>query len=242
MTNALNLTDVSSLGTILCVWAHPDDETFCAGGLLAAAVANGQRVVCVTATRGELGVQDETKWPQAQLGEIRSKELAEALEILGIQEHYWLDCEDGKCGDTDRDAKVEIQKIIYETKPDTIITFGPDGLTGHPDHIAVSGWVKEAVNLLNITPNIYHTRIAKVAFDEGWKLTNQGLNTFFNVNQPLLVNKDNCDLYIELSPELLAQKLSALQAMPSQYQSYFETCSLKSLQHAWRTEAFVLAK
>jgi hypothetical protein len=57
--------DIKQLGTILFVAAHPDDESFLAGGILAAAVANGQTVVVYTATRGEAGVQDRNKCPRA---------------------------------------------------------------------------------------------------------------------------------------------------------------------------------
>src|SRR4249919_2707816 len=53
-------------GTILSVWAHPDDETYLAAGLMAAAVQAGQRVVCVTATRGELGSTDPDRWPPGE--------------------------------------------------------------------------------------------------------------------------------------------------------------------------------
>ena len=53
------------LGTVLSVWAHPDDETYLCGGLMADAVRRGNRVVCVTATRGELGSPDEERWPPA---------------------------------------------------------------------------------------------------------------------------------------------------------------------------------
>ena len=47
-------TSRPDLGTVLSVWAHPDDESYCCAGLMADAVAHGQRVTCVTATRGEL--------------------------------------------------------------------------------------------------------------------------------------------------------------------------------------------
>lgn len=65
--------DLKSLGKIMGIWAHPDDDTYSMAGIMAAAVKNGQKVVIVTATRGEAGVQDETRWPAAQLGEIRSQ-------------------------------------------------------------------------------------------------------------------------------------------------------------------------
>ena len=82
------------LGTILGVWAHPDDETYLMAGLMVRAVRNGSRVVCVTATRGEGGSLDEEKWPSATMGKVREKELLRSLAVLGVTEHQWLDLPD----------------------------------------------------------------------------------------------------------------------------------------------------
>ncbi len=90
-------SDIKKLGTIMSVGAHPDDETFMAAGIMATAVRNGQPVICVTATRGEAGSQDPVKWPTQTLGEVRTKELAAALGIIGAPKHYWLDYPDGGC-------------------------------------------------------------------------------------------------------------------------------------------------
>jgi LmbE family N-acetylglucosaminyl deacetylase len=128
-------TSLPDLGTILSVWAHPDDESYCCGGLMADAVRNGRRVVCISATRGELGST-----------EVRTRELEACLAILGITEHHWLDYPDGGCADVDdAEAVARIRAIAEEVQPDTVLTFGPDGATWHPDHIAVSRWATEAV-------------------------------------------------------------------------------------------------
>ena len=66
--------DVAALGTILGVWSHPDDEAYLSGGLMALARDNGQRVVCVTATRGERGTPDPVAWPPERLAEERTRE------------------------------------------------------------------------------------------------------------------------------------------------------------------------
>ena len=87
--------DVAALGTILGIWAHPDDEAYLSGGLMALARANGQRVVCVTATRGELGTADPATWPPDRLAAERTRELADCLAILGVREHHWLGYRDG---------------------------------------------------------------------------------------------------------------------------------------------------
>src|SRR5205085_4502124 len=136
------------LGTVLSVWAHPDDETYVCGGLMAAAVRQGNRVVCVTATRGELGSTDEQRWPPGPaLAEVRTKELAESLAELGVSEHVWLDYPDGGCADADGgEAAARIRAIAEDVAPDTVLTFGPDGLTGHSDHMTVSRWVTLAMN------------------------------------------------------------------------------------------------
>jgi len=60
------------LGTVLGVWAHPDDETYLSAGLMAQAARDGERVVCVTATRGEGGSMDEERWPSATMGAVRT--------------------------------------------------------------------------------------------------------------------------------------------------------------------------
>ena len=65
--------EVAGLGTILGIWAHPDDEAYLSGGLMAIARQAGCRVVCVTATRGELGTGDPVTWPPDRLAEERAE-------------------------------------------------------------------------------------------------------------------------------------------------------------------------
>ena len=91
------------------------------------------------------------RWPPEQLPTIREAELAECLRILGVTEHHWLGYPDGGCASADADAAVEhIAEIIRDVRPDTILTFPPDGQTGHPDHIAVHRWTLEAVRRTGI--------------------------------------------------------------------------------------------
>ena len=98
-------TDVAELGTILGIWAHPDDEAYLSGGLMAMARDNGQRVVCVTATRGELGTPDPVAWPPDRLAAERTREMARCLAVLGVREHHWLGYRDGECAAADPDAR-----------------------------------------------------------------------------------------------------------------------------------------
>jgi LmbE family N-acetylglucosaminyl deacetylase len=128
-------------GPILGIWAHPDDETFLSAGLMAQAAADGERVVCVTATRGELGVQDTERWPPDQLARIRENEMYESMRILGIGEHRWLDYPDGGCHLVDdEEAVARLVAVLMDVQPLNVLTFGPDGMTAHQDHVAVSRW------------------------------------------------------------------------------------------------------
>jgi LmbE family N-acetylglucosaminyl deacetylase len=77
--------DVRGLGTILGVWAHPDDEAYLSAGVMAMAMRAGSRVVCVTATRGELGSPDVRRWPLATLADVRTVEMTASLGVLGVR-------------------------------------------------------------------------------------------------------------------------------------------------------------
>src|SRR3954471_11535425 len=98
--------DVRTLGTILGVWAHPDDEPYLSAGVMAMATQARSRVACVTATRGELGSADVERWPLDTLAAVRTTEMAASLAILGVHEHHWLDYPDGGCADVPVSAAV----------------------------------------------------------------------------------------------------------------------------------------
>lgn len=233
-------SDIQKLGTILFVAAHPDDETFCAGGLLATAVRNGQHAICVTATRGERGVQDESRWPAAQLGEIRTKELEAALKILGIQEQYWLDYPNDECDSVpERDAAQSIAGVIERCNVDTVVTFGPDGLTGHPDHQAVSRWADAAVHIATRRPRVLHIAQARAPYEKYLKSADGELNIFFMTQHPPIVDEGECAIYFELDHRSVIQKYRALQAMPSQYTKFLQYFPPEKFNKAFGTEAFV---
>jgi len=141
-------TATRGLGTILGVWAHPDDETWLSAVHMARAIRLGSRVACVTATRGELGSPDLERWPPGDaLAKTRTAELDAALAVLGVSEHHWLDYPDGGCAAVPSDEGAErIRGMLERVRPDTVLTFGPDGMTGHPDHRTVSAWVTTAVS------------------------------------------------------------------------------------------------
>lgn len=206
---------VDELGTILSVWAHPDDEGYCCAGLMALAVRGGQRVACVTATRGELGSTDPARWPNgAELAAVRSAELAASLAVLGVTEHYWLDYPDGGCDGVDEDQAIaRLREIVDQVCPDTILTFGPDGATYHPDHMAVSRWASAAATGTKV-------RVLHQAVTHGWQAKADELAPREMVmmadREPVTFAGSDCVVYLNLEGELLDLKLRAMECQESQ--------------------------
>src|SRR5947209_19974914 len=133
---------------LMCVLAHPDDESLGNGGLLAKYAAEGIKTYLVTATRGERGwFGDEREYPGLQaLGKIRENELLDAAEVLDIRYVDFLDYIDG---DLDQahpaEAIATIVVLLRHVRPDVVVTFGPYGGYGHPDHIAISQFTTAAI-------------------------------------------------------------------------------------------------
>lgn len=141
----MTIRSVSDLGSVLSIWGHPDDEAYLAAGIMAMAVRDGHQVVCVTATKGDGGSQDPDRWAPAEMAAIRERELRACLDVLGVEDHRWLGYLDGQCDSADAgEAIARIVTILEEVRPDTILTFGPDGFSDHPDHKVVSQWVTAA--------------------------------------------------------------------------------------------------
>ena len=235
--------DVSQLGTILGIWAHPDDESFMIGGVLSMAAANGQQVVCVTATKGEAGVQDESKWPAATLGQTRETELNNALDILGIKSLHLFDYGDGKCTDvSEAEILPKLIELIDQYQPDTIITFPPDGMTGHPDHQAVSRWARKAAAGAEKKPQVYFAVQTQEAYDSFLKVMDEKFNVYFATDSPIFVPEAECDVLVKLEPEVAGKKARALKAQESQFTGMFDFLGDKGVEFALGAEALVKAE
>ena len=125
---------------LLGVFAHPDDETFCAGGTFACYAGQGAEIMVVSATRGQAGqIRDAAAGNRQTIAAVREAELRLACERLGITEVRCLDHVDGTLADAGFWALVdEVAEVICEFRPDIVITFGPDGGYGHPNHVVIS--------------------------------------------------------------------------------------------------------
>ena len=230
------------LGTILGVWAHPDDEAYLSAGLMTDAVRKGERVVCVTATRGEAGSQDPERWPVEKMPQIREQELAACLGKLGVTEHRWLDYVDGTCDAVEHDEAVaRLEPIFADVKPDSVLTFGPEGLTGHPDHMAVSEWVADAFE--RFAPSgagLYYA----VHSSEWLAEFGPALDPYdvFAPGLPPTLPRKKIELSFLSDGELAALKVEALRRQVSQTEGLFTALGPDFLDRGLREESFRLAR
>jgi len=207
--------DATSLGTVLTVWAHPDDEAYLAGGLLAASRDAGNRAVCVTATRGEAADPQADAAERAALGDVRTRELEAALGVLGITEHHWLDLPDGGLAELDPAGPVgRLSALVDDIRPDTVVTFGPDGFTGHTDHQAVSRWTDLALERSSYGAN---ARLWHAVTQE--HLVDQEVVDRFEIHalgEPRFCSDDELALRLPLEGAELERKVEALLRQTSQ--------------------------
>jgi LmbE family N-acetylglucosaminyl deacetylase len=229
------------VGTLLGVWAHPDDEAFLSAGLMARARRSGQRVVVATATRGEHGTADPGTWPPDLLGPARERELAASLAAVGVDEHHWLGHHDGGLAQVDPSAgAAQVAELIELVRPETVITFGPDGMTGHPDHRAVSGWVQDAWRVTGRRARLWHATVTP-EFHATWGSLNDEVGLWFPGSRPPVTPHADLVMHVECEGPLLEAKYSALRAHASQTDPLVELVGEERFRRWWAKEAFVAA-
>ena len=133
---------------LLAVFAHPDDESMGMGGTLAKYSAERVDTHLICASRGErgwFGSEEQNPGPD-RLGQLRTKELENAVKELGMKSLSFLGYIDGDVDKADHAEAIErIVTHIRKIKPQVVVTFPPDGNYGHPDHIAIGQFTSAAI-------------------------------------------------------------------------------------------------
>jgi len=250
------------VGTLLLVHAHPDDEAISTGGVMMKAKAHGHRVVLVTATRGEVGEihnMDEAA-SRPRLGEIRTEELKAAGDILGVDRIELLGYRDSGMVDTDdnkdprsfhqarlEEAAGKLAAVVRDERPDVVVTYGEDGVYGHPDHIKahhVTNAVFDMLEREGWTPRkLYYTAIPRSMMEA------------FMKQMPEEAMRQNTNMRIAGTPDELVttrvdvhdyvdQKRRAFAAHVSQNDpnSWFTTMASQIYELAFGTEYYQLAR
>jgi LmbE family N-acetylglucosaminyl deacetylase len=129
---------------LIGVFAHPDDESLLAGGLLAACSDAGLDPVVVCATRGEAGPSAGVN-SRPELAATRAAELRRACDALGVADLHILDHPDGMISERSHEVTKELAELFAAAPPAAVVTFDAVGLYHHPDHVAVHDAVVRAV-------------------------------------------------------------------------------------------------
>jgi LmbE family N-acetylglucosaminyl deacetylase len=129
---------------IIAIYAHPDDESYTFGGCACRYTEEGAEVTVLTFTRGEAGpIGGGVDATRETLGDVREAELREACKILGVSDVRILGTPDSGTKETDECVQAVVD-VMRELKPDVVVTMEPQGVTRHPDHIAVSVMTERA--------------------------------------------------------------------------------------------------
>jgi LmbE family N-acetylglucosaminyl deacetylase len=200
---------LTDLGQTVGIMAHPDDLWYSAAATLQDAVLSGGAAVSVCATSGEAGSQDEDRWPAALMGPHREAEETAAMASIGGAVEFW------RYPDGHLDRVCPVQAVartcaaIERHQPDTLITYGPDGLTGHSDHRRVYDWVAEAhrrtgarARLLLVTATPEWNRLVRPVLDHA--------SAMYGPQYPYVTPDPRLDLDHRLSPVALTQKLRGI--------------------------------
>ena len=145
---------------LLGLFAHPDDEVFCAGGTIARCAEAGAVTAIVSLTQGEAGqIRDAATATRRVLGTVRVKELEQSAQALGVDHVVCLDLGDGHLAEQPlEELAATARTLIDRFRPDAVVTFGPDGAFGHPDHVTSCLATVEAVRGMVTPPRLLHAR------------------------------------------------------------------------------------
>lgn len=134
---------------LAAIFAHPDDEAFGTGGTLAKYAHEGVEVHLIMATFGESGrIANPAVATNLPLGVLREQELRNACRAYGITALHPLGYMDGQTTVVSQSGAVyKIVKLLREIRPQVVMSFGPEGIYGHYDHLAVHRWATAAVEL-----------------------------------------------------------------------------------------------
>jgi LmbE family N-acetylglucosaminyl deacetylase len=242
--------------SVLAVYAHPDDEVFHGGGMLAHLSDSGVRVTLACATRGEAGKAHPSVGPVSDLGALRSEELRRACSALGLPEPRFLGFRDSARKERQRHddpralANVDmlvveqaIRALIDEVLPHAIVTFDPHGGYYHPDHIAVHRAATAAFLSSGVLGSDAPARLFYSVFSQdqyrahadltrGWGVTDGLDPDVFAVAEPMIALRFDARPYME-------RKLRAFAAHQSAFGLTTDTLAAPPEPQATRLRGFL---
>lgn len=188
--------------SILAVFAHPDDETS-VGPMLARYASQGHAVYLASLTSGQKGVRPDFGLAAGEeLGAVREAELRCACRQLGIHEPFLLRFQDQGIVSPAviEQVAARLRELFDQTRAEVVVTFGPDGVTGHPDHRAagdIATLVFQQQGLLRHTPRkLYYVALPESRLAEMPESLGRN-RTFYPVSDALITTQVDCRAHLE---------------------------------------------
>jgi LmbE family N-acetylglucosaminyl deacetylase len=219
---------------LLCVFAHPDDESYGPGGTIARYALEGVDINLLMFTCGEAGTIGISKeLSREALCRLRVDELAAACSALGIQEHRILGTPDRGVAEIDPAWAVDqIVRDIKKYQPQVLLTFHHRGVSGHSDHIAVARYLDEAFNRVSGDPGAP----AKLY---GYGVTKRLAELYRRPNVVPLEDGE-IDAVLEIPDAAMDRKLEAIRRHETQYDFYLTQQEKFDYRNETRPEHFHL--
>lgn len=178
---------------LAAVYAHPDDDTFGIGGTLA--LNPDVEYTLIVATSGDAGmISDPALATQENLGEVREQEERDSLTALGVKNSriHFLRYPDMHLADVPNDELVRrTADLLREAKPDVVVTFGPEGITRHADHMKISEVATEAFHRARESNpgafrRLYYNAVPQSDLDRFWEFARQAGLDLGNPDDPFM--------------------------------------------------------
>jgi LmbE family N-acetylglucosaminyl deacetylase len=218
----------------MAVFAHPDDERV-VGPLLSRLGREGREVHLVLATDGSKGVRDHAGIPAGpQLAAVRTKEAECAAKRLRVHQLHMIGMEDGSLGVSMTnlaELRTKLSAIIARVQPEVIITFGPEGGTGHPDHRLVGNVTTEIVQRdeRHHVVNLFYASLPA----ERLHLAPASMPTVNGVAEELLTTR------VPVEPQDLINGRKSFACHATQYTAAEMDAINRTLTHVWNGHAYL---
>lgn len=221
---------------LLCVFAHPDDESYGPGGTIARCALEGAEVFLLMFTCGEAGTIGVSKdIPRERLCGLRTEELAAACDALGIAEHRVLGTPDRGVSDIDGSWAVDqIVRDIHKYRPQVLLTFHHKGISGHADHIAVARFLDDAFDRFGDDAG------APVKL-YGYGITRR-LAELYKRPGIVPLEENEVDAVVEIPDDAMDRKIEAIRRHETQYDFYMRQQEKFDYRREARPEHFHLRR
>jgi LmbE family N-acetylglucosaminyl deacetylase len=231
------VTEPAGVRRLLGVWAHPDDEAYLSSGLVGRVTDADGLVVAVCVSDGEAGFAEGDPRPPAERSAQRRAELTASLLEVGVGDVRFLHEPDGEVAGRLGALADRLAAVVAEVDPDLVVTFGPDGTTGHPDHVAVSVATTAVVAGRPGTDLWYSAKTT--TWHEEWRELNDSLGIWMGGGEPFRgVDPARLVHSLVLAPEEVERKRRVLAAHGSQTDGVAALLGEETYRRWWGEEGF----